>query len=612
MTENISAYMEQVARHYWGEPTGKHGAELRWGTHGSRSVDLRKGTWYDFELKEGGGVIDLVRREHGAGFRSVPEILEREFGIPRQKHESLKPREWLSKVYEYYDEDGVLSYQVLRYEPKTFRQRRPDDKGGWIWSIAGVEPVPYNLPALLKRTGETIFVCEGEKDVDTLTKVGLLATTNNGGAANFNEKLAKYFEGRRVVFLPHNDEAGEQHVKVAAPVLNTVGAQIRVLRLPGLAPKGDVSDWLPNHDRGELIALAKAAPEWIAPKIAEPLPLPADDPALPEDVFPTLGIAALRAMQPPEWLVEGVLVERAFAALYGEPGAGKSFLALDLALSLAHGLAWQGRGTARVPALYIAGEGVGGLGQRIKAWQAWHGLGGTDAPFFVLPQAVLLSEGGDVERLLRTIDALDQRFGLVVVDTVARSMSGDENSAENMGEFVRACDAIKGATGGALLAIHHAGKDATRGLRGSNALLGALDSNFRVTRAGDVLSLKCEKQKDAEMGDDLAFDLAHVAIIGGSSLVPVLRQGGPVPGGGTGGGGKLPGAAFEALKALKNVCADNGKRVSRQLWLDEHLRQCPDASGTVRRNARDLLQRRGIVATDSNAGLVWIVEWAGD
>ena len=66
MTENIGAYMQQVATHYWGEPTAKRGHELRWGTHGSKSVDVKKGTWYDFETNEGGGVIDLVKREEGA------------------------------------------------------------------------------------------------------------------------------------------------------------------------------------------------------------------------------------------------------------------------------------------------------------------------------------------------------------------------------------------------------------------------------------------------------------------------------------------------------------------------------------------------------------------
>ena len=89
MTENIGAYMQQVATHYWGEPTAKRGHELRWGTHGSKSVDVKKGTWYDFETNggEGGGVVDIVKREEGATLGGIGSILQRKFGISSQQVE---------------------------------------------------------------------------------------------------------------------------------------------------------------------------------------------------------------------------------------------------------------------------------------------------------------------------------------------------------------------------------------------------------------------------------------------------------------------------------------------------------------------------------------------
>ena len=89
---NIAAYMEQVARHYLGEPTSVRGTEMRWGQHGSMSVDLRKGTFYSHEANVGGGVVDLVRLYEPASLNgSLPDIMEQQFGIPKRTQETLKP-----------------------------------------------------------------------------------------------------------------------------------------------------------------------------------------------------------------------------------------------------------------------------------------------------------------------------------------------------------------------------------------------------------------------------------------------------------------------------------------------------------------------------------------
>ena len=134
---NIAAYIEQVAIHYWGEPTSRRGTEIRWGNHGSKSVDTRKGVWTDFETGAAGGVIDLVRANEPASINgNIPDVLERKFGISKQQQKALPVVPKMSRAYDYYDSDGVLAYQVLRFDnPKTFRQRRPDDRGGWINSI---------------------------------------------------------------------------------------------------------------------------------------------------------------------------------------------------------------------------------------------------------------------------------------------------------------------------------------------------------------------------------------------------------------------------------------------------------------------------------------------
>ena len=166
---NIASYIETVAKAYWGEPNQKRGHTLRWGTHGSKEVDLRKGTWFDFEANEGGGVVDLVRLNEGATVMgSIPDILEKKFGIQKQAQVKLQPARFMSAVYDYTDEHGEVVYQIRRYEPKTFRQVRPDGNGGWLHNLDGVTPVPYRLHDMLAKPDMPVFIVEGEKAADRL------------------------------------------------------------------------------------------------------------------------------------------------------------------------------------------------------------------------------------------------------------------------------------------------------------------------------------------------------------------------------------------------------------------------------------------------------------
>jgi len=175
-----------------------------------------------------------------------------------------KPRRRVVATYDYRDASGSLLFQVVRFEPKDFRQRRPDGKGGWIWNLNGVEPVPYRLPELLAADlTEVVFVVEGERDVDRLASVGLAATSNAGGAGKWRPEFAKHLRDRAVVIVPDNDEPGRRHAEAIARSLHGVAASVRVVALTGLPEKGDVSNWL---DAGgtpeELERLAAEAREW--------------------------------------------------------------------------------------------------------------------------------------------------------------------------------------------------------------------------------------------------------------------------------------------------------------------------------------------------------------
>ena len=284
---DLTRYAEPVLLALRGEPNphlSTPGKELRYGSRGSLAVDLEKATVYDHEAAEGWGLLDFIRLETG---EHNPLAWMEAQGIkePANDHQAPpKVRRQLVATYDYRDAAGELVYQVVRYEPKDFRQRRPDpgQPSGWSWSIKGVTPLPYRLPELVAKPDAPVFVVEGEKDADNLAALGFLATCNSGGAKKWPDSLGDYFRGRRVVILPDNDQAGHDHANAIAAKLHRAGAAgVKVLELPNLPPKGDVSDWLAaGGTREALRELAAAAPVW------EPgtLPAPANDNAAPDDV----------------------------------------------------------------------------------------------------------------------------------------------------------------------------------------------------------------------------------------------------------------------------------------------------------------------------------------
>jgi len=152
-----------------------------------------------------------------------------------------KPREVAR--YGYHDADNNLLFEVVRLEPKSFRQRRPDGQGGWIWNRDGVDPVLFNLPELRAANPErTVLIVEGEKDVTRLMGE-FVVTTNVGGAGKWRTEYAEELRGRKVAILPDNDDVGRQHAVDVTRSLFGIAADVRVVELPGLPSKGDVSDW---------------------------------------------------------------------------------------------------------------------------------------------------------------------------------------------------------------------------------------------------------------------------------------------------------------------------------------------------------------------------------
>ena len=215
--------------------------------------------------------------------------------------------------------------------------------------------------------------------------------------------------------------------------------------------------------------------------------------------------AALYDMPPREYLIDGVLALNSLAALYGPPGSYKSFVALDMALCVTRGQWWNGaevKEAARV--LYVAAEGVGGFPDRVRAWHEADSMwaGEPSQLFTMLPQAVNLMDPADADALGRVCRELGARF--IVVDTLNRCMpGGDENLSRDMGAAVAGLDRIRILTGACVMAVHHTGKDTTRGLRGHSSLLAALDTALEVKASDHIVTLTTARQKDGESGGTL-------------------------------------------------------------------------------------------------------------
>jgi putative DNA primase/helicase len=309
----------------------------------------------------------------------------------------------ITATYPYTDAEGQLVFEVVRLEPKGFRQRRPDGAGGWTYNLKGIDRRPlYRLSEVLGA--DLVLVPEGEKDCDNLAALGFHATTSAQGAGSAHKSDWSPLAGKRVVILPDNDEDGAKYRDTVAELVTAAGAaEVRVLVLPGLAPKGDASDWLAaGHGREKLEALLAVAPEWV----------PAGRPA-------ELSLSDICAAEYPEprWAVPGLYPE-GLVLLCGKPKIGKSWQCLDLALAVAAGGYFLGKiKVERGEVLYLALEDSP---RRVKSRVAALLAPGDTVPSgcSVLFQAPRLGDG--LEEYLAAWLQKHPNARAVIIDTLAR------------------------------------------------------------------------------------------------------------------------------------------------------------------------------------------------
>jgi AAA domain len=395
-------------------------------------------------------------------------------------------------TYDYTDDKGELLYQVVRLEPKSFRQRRPDSKGGWIWKLADVRRVLYRWPELLKFPDATVFICEGEKDTDRVASLGHCATTISGGT-QWTDVDVSILADRDVLVLEHADIAGVEKAHAAAVALKPIAKSIRVVRLPGhehTAEKEgkDASDWLdadPRHAE-KLVDICFDAPLWTPEAVSTLAPKTETKTEVKLTFFDQLTDAA-----PKPWLIKNVIARGETSSWIAQPGKGKSALLTDIAIHVAAGKDWRGfRTKGRSGVVIFALERADLLRRRLIAHRRRDDL--PILPIAVVGQVIDLMHKSCVDLILGAIQQAEQHFGcevgLVIIDTYPKGIAaggGDESLAKDQNIVLANLRRVLDQVNIHIAGIGHTGKDESKGERGSNARLADVDLLVHVS--GDVI-----------------------------------------------------------------------------------------------------------------------------
>ena len=289
--------------------------------------------------------------------------------------------------------------------------------------------------------------------------------------------------------------------------------------------------------------------------------------------------AALMDEPFPDWLVFGVLPETGLAAIAGEPGAGKSFIAIELACCLASGADFFGLKTERRDVTYLALEGGAGMKKRLMAWEAKHGRAYPDALDVQRRQVNLLT--AEDKQLVYDLTPVG---GVLIIDTMAQATAGklDENDSKSMGGLIAACNYIAQNKNALVVLVAHVGKDESKGIRGHSSLFGALDAQITVKRGKGEENQRREwsigKAKDSDDGRRVGFELVPVEVGStpkGEQVFSCYVTSADLPkagrrASGLGGVVSIKKAAL-VLQALKNALQkEGGDMVGKSLWMDEY------------------------------------------
>jgi hypothetical protein len=446
------------------------------------SVDLENGVWHCNDCDTGGDIIRWMALEEG---KSDGAILN---GLQLDDGKKVKAKE--VAAYDYVDEEGRLLFQCVRYVPKDFRQRRPDATaiGGWVYNLKGVRRVLFRLPQVLaaKKKGVPILLVEGEKDVLALVEHGFEATCNPMGAKKWDEGYTATLEGADVILIPDKDADGRAHRDLVASRLTGHVRSLKVVECPNLNGSviKDAADFFEHGgEPSDLDALAEAAPLYSPGQAASA----SEETGLPAIVNAAIIVADTSIHLPPQVIV-GLLHQGLKAVLGSGSKSYKSWILIDLAISVANGLPFWKFDTVKGRVLYINFE-IPLAFMRDRIIKVAEAKGVKD-----LSNLDVWNLRGRAESFTKLIGPMLKHIGvgkysLVIVDPIYKGLGGrDENSAGDIAQLCNELEQIPVVSGAALIFGAHyskgnqSGKDAIDRIGGSGVWGRDADSIITLTR----------------------------------------------------------------------------------------------------------------------------------
>ncbi len=394
--------------------------------------------------------------------------------------------------------------QIIGVQRRLIQGRKKAVKGSKR-GLTGLETLRSD------RSGR-LHVCEGFSDVVALYSLGFMnvlgvPSAGVGGELIRSVILDGQYSDIVIVSDPKPQEREAAH-KLGKSISDLI--QYRVIMPPGGV---DMRDWI-NQNKitaKDVDCLINNTPCAISR-------------------FRLWSLEDVERLPPREHLVEGILGVGEFGVLYGPPKSGKSLVALDMCMAVQAGLPWRS-GQKRVRqghVIYVAAEGKAGYKDRVKVCRRRYNRtrsrskSGVGDIRFIFDQPVL--SGGDAVALVNAIKNQRCNPDLVVIDTLARTNGGDENSAADMSAYIRGLDDLRRELNCAVLVLHHQPRHDNR-MRGSVALDGACDVAIRTTRSGDVITLECEFAKDDPPFDAIYLRMKQVPVDKDHSSIRIIRAG---------------------------------------------------------------------------------------
>ena len=431
-------------------------------------------------------------------------------------------------IYDYFDENGELLFQVCRTADKQFPQRRPDGNGGWTWGTKGVRKVLFHLNEVTEAIANdhVVLIVEGEKDVLNLERIGLPATCNPGGASEPNKKskwskdYSEALRGADIIIVPDHDPPGYAHADTIAGISSSLAKSVRILKLadhwPDCPKGGDVSDWLAaGHTREQLDVLIEQATETKGSDRGET--------AQSSVSWNWRFHGDVEATDSRLWLVELLIPEIGTGLISGQWGTYKTFIAINLAAAVMTGGIFIKFPVMRKGAvLFIALEGENEIAIRLEAAVKASGMSGK-APFAWITECPRLMDP-DAPQILSTMVKqaavrMQAEFGLpvalVIIDTMGKgagySRVGDENDAVVARTVEKALAVASKETGAFFLGLDHFGKDPTTGTRGSSGKEDHTDVVLSLlgdkSQSGAITSTRlcARKRRSGPNGEEFPF-----------------------------------------------------------------------------------------------------------